>query len=203
MNVLHNGIVLRLLPNRNIIPLFDSNKGRIDAVCYQAQKYSSGVMLSYQLRQQGEKFFLESHKLINSPLLLAQDDILFLHHIIELVDLLVPYNMHEHGLFDLLQLLYTQKVLNSLQKKIIMCKLLTILGIFIEPAPKNYENFSEMPIDMMDLASLHLAYEYELDGWLIRCFSQHPLLYNIKTMQLLKAENFFKGEAACTRLLKS
>lgn len=194
MHGLQSGIVLQSHAFGAIISLLDSNCGRIEAVFSQRKKISPGVMISYRLQKKGERFFVDSHQLIHSPLLLAQSDILFLHHILELVIVLVPQGIYEPELFLLLKNLYVDHILNSVQKKIMISNLLAIVGILVEPIPESCKTFWKIPIDMINLGSLHLLYEQHLDGWLKRCFSQHPLLYDLKTVRLLKAENFFEGK---------
>lgn len=191
---LYTGIVLYVPPRRGVISLLDKDHGRIDCITSIKGSYSPGEMISYQVIKKGDRFFVDYCRLLYSPLFLARLDILFLHHIIELVRTLVPCGVYEPDLFPLLRNLYTESVPTSLVKKIMISNILAIVGIFVEPIPESCKTFWKIPIDMINLGSLHLLYEQHLDGWLTRCFSQHPLLCDLKTVRLLKAENFFEGK---------
>ncbi len=124
------------------------------------------------------------------PLLLAREDILFLHHVLELCYVLIPIGSCVKGIFDLLYQLYTSKknIHTKQYKKIFLFKLLTTLGIYASDdlvRASCFTSLHTMSIDTLDNYSLDLASEKALDNWLCHCIVEYAGVNSLKTIHFL------------------
>lgn len=186
----HTGIVLRSWhTKKSKIALLDAYYGRIDTNTYTPID-SVGLLLSYTLDSVRGRLIIADVMIENSPLCLAQEDILFLHHVLELCGLFIPVGSCTQGLFALLLKLYEPR--NYLQarqyKKFFIFKLLVSLGIaschyhLRAPTLHQLHTFS---IDTFVEESLHLESEKDLDTWLQHTIAEYGNVGQIKTLHFL------------------
>jgi len=187
------GIILKkneLQPHKIIV--LDKTQGKIECISKRSA-LAVGSVITYTLQQKGALHFLENSDLIYLPLSLAQRDMLFFHHVIELSYYFTHVGNSAHELFDQIALLYSMEHVDMTMqtKKIFLFKLLTSIGIvpeidivhtsFIEKlASSKIKNYNKIAVSIQD--------EKELDRWLWCCVWQHPYVNEFKTVHFL-AEN--------------
>ncbi len=189
----NNAIILKtFLGKSSKITLFDQEFGKINAV-YAGTDIYAGALLEYIAINKGHIFFLKEVEIINAPLAIAREDILFVHHILELVYLCAPEHQRLPEIFELLQWLYnTQWQYHSMNiKKLFVLKLFLLLGIYSEnlvrQAPYLYQLLAE-PIDIIATHALDLEIKQLLDHWLYECAASHPYINQLKTIAFLQKE---------------
>jgi len=185
------GIILRKVGNsRHKIALLDKKYGRIESVV-NVTFLSVGSLVEYGVHQERGIFFLTDVKPLYVPVSFARFDLLFLHHVLELIYYFAPLYSCVDGLFDLIAFLYTSEhMLVSMKfKKFFLLKLLTLLGA----APDSeivslvcMGQLNEVTIDQFHDALLDGENEKRLDRWLWYCVWQHPYVNEFKTVNFLE-----------------
>lgn len=183
----HYGIVLhRFFPKKYTIALLDSQLGRIDAVV----RYDTamlGALISYEIEYKRTTYFIQAVRIEDAPLALAQSDILFLHHVLELCYHFMPVGSCVADMFELVQFIYKPVQHNMFIKKIFLFKLLYTLGM---SAPEEHEHgffeyLATVSIDTLDAEQLDLTYEKKLDRWLLYCVAEYTDIQALKTIHFL------------------
>src|SRR5437660_7497788 len=87
-------------------------------------------MITYNIHQYRSTHFINYSTLIYMPLSLAQADILFFHHVLELVYYFTHVGNCAKEVFDLLAFLYSASIatMTHQSKKFFLLKLLTSMG---------------------------------------------------------------------------
>lgn len=187
------GIILRkneLLPHKLMV--LDKIQGKIECVS-SIPSLSAGSLITYNIKQRGLVHFISDSTLIYIPLSLAQTDMLFFHHILELIYYFTNIGSYCQEVFDLLAFLYSNEdTITTIQsKKIFLLKLLTTMGSIPETSLSQASFISYLnAIDREKLGSITLSVsdEKKLDSWLWSCVWQHPYVNEFKTIHFL-AEN--------------
>ena len=85
------GIILKtFFPKKMKMVLLDEQMGKIEGVP-PSDQFACGALLTYYAHQRGKIYFLHRIDLIDMPLTLAKDDILFLHHVLEICYFCAPF----------------------------------------------------------------------------------------------------------------
>ena len=185
------GIVLRKSSSsRNKIALIDKQYGRIECIVNALDK-SVGTLLSYTMSNRRDSFFLRDIDSLHTPLSLGSSDLLFLHHIFELIYYFAPVGSCVGGVFDLLAFLYTiEHMLISMRfKKFFLFKLLTLLGVAPEIESLRslcIAQLKTIAVDRFDETMIDKEAEKKLDKWLWCCVLQHPYANEFKTVHFLE-----------------
>jgi hypothetical protein len=187
----HTGVLLQYKNSYKLI-LLDSVLGKIEVL---GPVYCIGSLLHYELCYQSATLYrLGSVMLHDLPLALAQTDVLFFHHVLELCNYSIPIHAGAH-IVSLLQLLYEMGSCISLQdKKLFLVKLLVLMGFFPELSltVQQYEfQAYALAVDIHRGTPLNLEFERFLDIWLYHCMVQHPKIHEFKTIHFL-TENRLK-----------
>ncbi|MCX5922704.1 MAG: hypothetical protein NTX86_05265 [Candidatus Dependentiae bacterium] len=186
----NKGIVLKTyLPQKCKIVVLDNEIGKI-VVVPNRQDISYGACIMYSIREQHNCSFIYDIELIDSPLCLGKDDILFVHHILELCYYFIPAQSSVSPLFNLLILLYESRHVfeDSVVKKLFLFKFFTTLGFYPEGQRFQTPYFhilASTSIDNLIGLTIDLKVEQELDFWLLHCISLHPCINNFKTVSFL------------------
>lgn len=174
------------------IACLDQQLGRIDLILSRQKSIMVGGLMQYTAEPKKNNYFIKSLSLIDIPLQLAQSDLLFFHHVLELIYFFVPVGTPPYELFDLLLFLYNNAdqvwVQHRVLKKIFLCKLLLDIGVYGEmhiPMLAYIRKIVQLPIDIIDPESLDLADEKMIDQWLQQCVETHPAISNFKTVHFL------------------
>ena len=149
-----------------------------------------GSVVRLNLRTQG-RVSIEKCELLDAPFALARDDLLFLHHILELCQACIPEGMRAPEIFDAIVALYAQwseSRGNQLCKKLFLCRLLVNLGLH-DRLPRVDTDLLElvlaMPVDIARWSTIDLGSQCELDKWLFACVASHPMIERFKTVHFL------------------
>ena len=186
----HTGIVLRSWhTKKSKIALLDRQYGRIDTSSYIAID-SAGLLLSYTIDQVRGRLIITDVMIESSPLYLAQEDILFLHHVLELCSTFIPVGSCTQGIFPLLLTLYKPRdYLQARQyKKFFIFKLLAVLGIgssHYHMRVLTLHQLHTIAIDTFVEESLHLESEKDLDSWLLHTIAEYTNIDQLKTVHFL------------------
>jgi hypothetical protein len=160
----HTGIVLRASSaQKSSITLLDSTLGKIEALCTRGERVSHGSLLSYGVKKGNQRYFLRDVKLLDMPIELARDNCMFLHHVLELCDYFVPWDIRVGGLFALVHFLYRNagSVETPDSQKLFLAAFFKRVGV-------------------------HPGEGQHKDGWLTAFISEHPQLLSLQTAGYLK-----------------
>lgn len=187
------GIILRKSSSSsNKMVILDKIQGKIECVT-STPSLSTGSLITYTIRQQGPIHFVNDSTLIYMPLSLAQTDILFFHHVLELVYYFTHIGNCTKEVFDLLAFLYSTSLIamTNQGKKFFLLKLLTSMGSIPEHDDARTQRIMQlntMHIKQLNKLIIDTVDEKELDRWLWCCVWQHPYVNEFKTVHFL-AEN--------------
>lgn len=187
------GIVLKtLFPKKMKMILLDYQLGKIEGVP-PSDNFTCGSLLSYYVQMRGSVYFLHDISLMDMPLSIAKDDILFLHHVLEICYFSAPFGNNVPEIFNLINQLYIEsKAPYSRNFKIaFLFKLFILLGMHPDEPhfqdPYYYLLASES-IDTIMNKSIHLNTEQALHEWVRSCISVHPLIHAFKTVHFLDTD---------------
>lgn len=174
------------------IIILDKIQGKIECIA-PGVPLSVGSLITYTLQNRGFIHFISNINLVYVPLSLARTDMLFFHHVLELLYYFVHIGNHSQEAFDLLAFLYTTEdtMMSVHYKKIFIFKLLTCVGSIPEIARLHTEylqHLANVSIKQLIDITLSASEEKELDQWLWCCVWQHPYVKEFKTVHFL-AEN--------------
>jgi len=171
------------------IVILDKVRGKIECVTT-ASSFSVGTLITYNIRAIGTTNFISNGTLLYTPLSLAQTDILFFHHILELIYYFTPIGSYTQDLFDLLAFLYSTEhtTITRLFKKIFLLKLLICMGNTPEITHSHDDivtHLSTIDIKLLSEVAINTVDEEKLDRWLWCCVWQHPYVNEFKTVHFL------------------
>ena len=184
------GIVLKtFFPYKQKMSIFDKTRGKI--ICVPDRNdIQPGALISYQLTNQQYMPFARTINLIESPLLLAREDIIFVHHVLEVCYYFISSNDPAPEIFDLLVKLYHSETMlcDDRNKKIFLFILFWKLGIY--PESKKFDSiyFRNLAIKFVDrfgFEHIDLENEQLVNAWLYECLLMHPCFNYFKTVHFL------------------
>jgi hypothetical protein len=184
------GIILRkneLSPHKLVI--LDKIQGKIECVST-VTALSVGALITYNIRKQACVNFIGDSTLIYLPLSLAQHDMLFFHHVLELIYYFTNVGNCAKEVFDLLAFLYSTEhaAMTTQSKKFFLLKLLTSMGSIPDVSEIRTELINQLTtiaIKQLNQMKINTANEKELDRWLWCCVWQHPYVNEFKTVHFL------------------
>lgn len=181
------GIVLRaFIAKKYAMSLFDSAAGRIEAWCNEAimHRITHGAYIAYELKKKNGLYSIEHVTIIDMPLVPARTDIIFLHQLLETIYFFLPLHEPNAPVFMVLKHIYTLENLCTSTKKLVLCKLFALLGIYPEDAHKISPQLfclisspTEIILEEIDTISLE-----NLQKWLEQCIRIHPARHRFKAL---------------------
>jgi hypothetical protein len=186
----NTGIVLKnYYPSKCKLALLDRDLGKIMAVPHRVD-ISHGTLISYFSRTQESMHFIYNIDIMDMPLALAQHDIFFVHHVLELCYYFIPQGSQALHVFRTLLHFYEFPVIldTPVMKKIFIMKIFFMLGVHPEGNYLRNAQCIELlstSIDILASRSIDLSIEQELDVWLEYCIKNHPRSEYFKTMNFL------------------
>jgi hypothetical protein len=192
---LSQGIVVRNYRcSKNKIIVFDEREGKITGFLrtFSLQKCPQGGLISYRLEAWHQWYRLHDIELHKLPADWVRDDLLFLHHVLELIAYFVQPAQSNKELFVLCETLYhsfndDRKHLLFF-KKLFLCKLFIVLGMYTEPPLAWGETLFAL-ISPSSNSILHDQYDELLDkkigAWLYSCLQAHIGKTHLKTFDFL------------------
>ena len=190
---LHQGILLRTgSPYRKKILLFDYELGMIECVnTYGHNRLVHGAFLYYARTPWHNLYRLHDIELIALPEKWVSDDLLFLHHIIELSTYFLTIQNNAASLFNFFMNFYKPCNEKNLElfKKFFICRFFSLLGVY----PENSEDYDPLffrlisgPIDsMLDASRDDVLTHKKVNEWLQGCMRVHPHADHLKTVNFL------------------
>lgn len=185
------GIVVKnYFPAKFALSLLDNKAGKMLGVSHSIEKLAAGCLISYTIDRKQNPLFLYDIQMKDSPLQVAQEDILFLHHLLEICYYFIPLGTEASPVFNLLQLLYRpgQWLQSRILKKIYVMKLFASMGIYPEES-----TLSKKALELFSLHSFATIIEKnintsedEIDVWLNLCLNSHPHREKFKTVHFLE-----------------
>jgi hypothetical protein len=187
----NKAIVLKsYLPGKYKLCVLDQDLGKVMTVPNR-QDIGNGALILYHPREQQMLYFMHGIEIIDSPLVLAKEDILFVHHVLELCYFFLPLGDSVPEVFALLMALYTSQALlhTVVAKKVFLFQFFACLGLYPEGSRFQTPYFHQLALLSIDNIALHpidLVIEHELDEWLRSCIALHPCTQNFKTVHFLQ-----------------
>jgi hypothetical protein len=174
--------------------VLDRLDGRIDILARsKGRKYQQsmrGAYIQYYVEQQRGKLIAHTIDIIYMPFHLAQVDILFLHHVLELIYTFLPLGTLADDLFMLIYLLYTyhSHMQYSAYKKFFLVRILDLLGL--HPSRERFHGpefhtIVATPIDRLLQDHIDLQTQEYIQAWLHDCIKTHPVIDSLKTFHFL------------------
>lgn len=204
------GLVLKnFFPEQNKLAILTRNFGRLDLLVASQStsklaitKISYGMLIGFTGATGAEldsanftkstgvhKFKITTVELVYLPTVLPAQ-LLFWHQLLELIFYTVPVGLYIPGFFEQIGLVSANLNLfsHSGQKLLILCKVLSLLGIY----PVDYQNFPlelqvliRQPIDISTYQKIDLGWESVLQQWWQTSMAAHPKVKFFKTYGLL------------------
>lgn len=185
------GIVVKnYFPHKAKYSILDRDLGKIVGIPVH-DTVSLGAQIEYTVKEKGDIYFIADIRLLEMPLDAARHNILFLHHTLELCEQFVPIGSYIPGLFELVEILYRfpQSLCTIVGKRVFLCKLFTVLGIYPEGAQFHdvqFHRVAGLSIDsFLQHENIGLFCEKQLRQWLMHCIATHPYVKNFKTVHFL------------------
>ena len=184
------GIVLKNhFPTNKTISILDKDLGKIRCRI-KKKNISVGSIISYTIVSKKIWCLLDGVEVLYIPFETAIDDILFLHHILEMCYYFIPAESKNTEAFKLISYLYYfgYKIKYIIDKKLFLFKLFLFLGLYCEGKRFQTPRFHTLAIKSIDTLidkQLHLKIEKDLDMWLYACVSTHPMFRSLKTIDFL------------------
>lgn len=176
--------------------IFDEEIGKIEAIA-SSEEVSAGALIHYYRYQKGSLMILQECDVVNVPFEIAQKDILFLHHVLEICYFSLPFGSRNEEIFQLLLALFYEPPLacdTMLFKIVFVFKLLVMLGMHPdEPTFQKpyYFILARESIDTIMEKSIHLNIKNVLHEWIQCCLHAHPLIHSFKTIHFLDSDRLF------------
>lgn len=184
------GIVLRKSHSSQYkIIVLDKIRGKIECVTT-TPSVSAGTLITYNICQERTTYFISSSTLLYTPISLAKTDILFFHHVLELIYYFTHIGNCIEEVFDLVAFLYSTEhaMMTEQTKKIFLLKLLSCMSSIPESDNTNRAIIARLHmINIQHMSTIEISKSDEklLDRWLWSCVWQHPYVNEFKTVHFL------------------
>lgn len=184
------GIVLKnYQPQKCKLVILDRDSGKFMGVPNRTD-ISNGALITYFKREQEHISFIHNIDIVDMPLALAHEDIVFVHHVLELCYYFIPMGSYASQVFVALLRFYEYPIVLStpIMKKIFVVQLFFLLGVYPDSQRLRSAGINQListSIDIWARQSIDLRIEQELDEWLMYCVKTHPRAEYFKTINFL------------------
>lgn len=169
--------------------LLDQRQGMI--ACRLAREHISlGSCIEYSIEQKRTVLVIHDIDIIAMPSISHSFDVLFVHQVLDICASCIPIRSHTAGIFEHVLYLYEQQSTMidniNLFKKIFLCKLLALLGLFPEGGSHSHAFFHgliTMPLDKLYTVTKLPKKEQDIEQWLHSCIATHGGQKRLKTLQ--------------------
>lgn len=185
------GIVLKkYFPQKVKLSVLDSKLGKIACVPNRVD-ICVGAFIDYHINCYRGFYFVNTVNILKIPSLFCKmPDLIFFHHVLEICYFFIFEGSPVSEIFELLSFLYfsADTIYNRCSKKIFLCKLFFLLGIY--PEDKHFQllffnRVASESIDILINETIDLRIERRLDAWLSACLAMHPYVNSFKTIRFL------------------
>lgn len=183
------GIVLqKLFAQRYAISVFDRHEGKKIAVP-STENICLGSLIEYQVTEKRHAWHLHAIQTLALPRATDTQELLFVHHVLEICSHFLPINAAAQDIFDLLINLYQPCPLlaHDEGRFVFVAKLLMALGIYPHVKALNplCAHILRTPIDNLSAEPIHLDSKQELCAWIFASLAGHPCITQLKTLSFL------------------
>ena len=171
--------------------VFDRRDGKFSCVIKNGTGISPGTLISYFVIKKTPRYRITGVEVQDVPLVLARENIVLLHHLLELCFYFLAPRARARKTFDLLLFFYNHadSLTTPLHKKLFLFKLVVSFGFYAGHAPLSvhlFHRLSSESIDSIVSSSLQLKVEKDIDLWIASCIAMHPQAKDFKTVRFLK-----------------
>jgi len=169
------------------VVLFDKHLGKI--ICYISYRdLFVGAHIEYELIKKRRYYTAHAINIIRIPFAVAQRDIRFLHHVIELCYYFLPERVDALDVFTLVEYLYIHEksFVSPFAKILYISKLFILFGIYPEKPyieNKYWQQLLTESIDTILDTCGDAGIERELTAWVRLCIQMHPRYHTFKTVE--------------------
>lgn len=185
-NFVQQAIVLHVYTDDvHKVRLLDAHHGNI--ICYVPKReLFIGAVIEYQLIKKRRYYMAYEVHIVHVPFAIAKQDILFVHHVLELCFYFLTEEQEAQSVFALVHYLCTHgdQITDQLLKKIYLSKLFILFGIYPEKPYIEHDYWQQLlgaSIDTIVISCKDVAIEPALTVWLRSCMQTHPLYNAFKT----------------------
>ena len=172
------------------LALFDMHEGRIDAIMFETKPLCLGGWVSYHAITDARGTRLQAIELLHAPLAIAAQNILFLHHVIELCFFSLPVGCQSSEVATLLALLNCHDgECSHVWQLLFLTRLVSALGLNDDhPLLSSVllEQLFMFSIDKTLRVVIDLESQEILKSWLFRCVASHPMVDRFSTLRFLE-----------------
>lgn len=187
MNTSHAIVLKHYTPQRPVVCLFDRLRGRIRATVHH-MPLSVGTILTYHYDYVGYYHNIKNLQIEHLPFVVDADDLLFLHHVIEVCYHIIPDNLRIERLYNLMFHIFSQRIFTHIQKKKILTALYAILGLYTHENniyAKYMYHLEQSSLDEIMDNNIEVNIEKNISRWLYQCISVHVDVRHLKTVHFL------------------
>lgn len=185
------GIVLKEKLSKAEFFLLDRELGTIEVIpeSRYIHRLCRGALITYNAQMYRGKYQIKSIDILHVPLELAQDDILFLHHLLEMCFFFIPSGIQHEAVFELLLKIYKMHYIyeDIAIKKLLLVKFFILVGMHPEiKSTSGLFSVASLPIDAIPVTLNKLCIsEAEVNSWLTECVYMHPHASVFKTIRFV------------------
>lgn len=204
----HFGIILNSNLKKNSFSILDNQLGRIECIAGKNIYYKAiinGAIINYEINKWKSLFILQNIELLSTPCAKNFNDILFLHHILEICIFFIPINDNTkvQDVFNIIKKAYIEIENNSpiLNKALLVKELFIVLEIHPDEQAneqifKNSQFLFLISSNIDNNLSLEEKINYShvnsLKLWLNACIKTHPFAHKINTRFLNKLDSNYE-----------
>lgn len=189
---INKAIILHLATETTHTTLFDHLHGKIQVYRpHDRSKYLlHGSLIQYVFKKNNTRNIADV-VVKAMPASWVIQDLLFFHHVLEIASFFLAEAEPAPAVFEHFQLLYSEPSSADIHlfKKLFMCRLFTLLGIYPENAPTRHRdlfNLISRPINIMLNAQDDYAQRTgAITTWLLACIHTHPHAHRLQTINFL------------------
>lgn len=185
------GIVLAPLKStQTLYVVLDSVHGVLTGIIKRNDLFV-GACIEYTLSSSRIWMILDDVEIIALPAVKDIKDLLLFHRVMEICYHCMPCGSVNPGVYEFLLHLYNEKFMNQLQpallKKVFLCKLFIILGLY--PHEKKFHNsffhhLASESIDNLWCRSVSMVSEQDVGNWLRACIAVHAQDKRLKAVHI-------------------
>lgn len=197
----HQAVVLRsFLPLRQKVSLFDAHLGRMEvsvgcggSATQVSSALMQGALITYERHIWRGRTMIQGLSLQKVPQPWVCQDLLFLHHVLEMIHYFSPEHSHAKRLFEFLSFLYEEQPDPEqdalLVKRLFVAKLFALLGIYPEGVERSPLRSLFYMLAVGDADQAHQLTDEQLheklETWIWGCIETHPQIDQFMTLSFL------------------
>jgi hypothetical protein len=175
----HKGIILyNFWPRKSVITLLDHRYGKVDAYVNRPYMLVKGALVSYALSGISTISKITNINVEAVPLVLARENLVFIHGLLELTYYSVPHSCGNEDLFSLLwHIFWCEVAIDDAVKNLVVMRILFSTDCYESQVPLAsnllYYLLSLDPAAMLK-EQLGRYEQSALQQWIYQCLVRHP-----------------------------